>query len=182
MDNPYRQLLEDHRYMLTLLRVLREEVAKYDDPQQATNVNLVMEALEYLDDYPRTFHHPLEEAAFDYLLEHSLGDTGAIEKIREQHEDLERETGELIRLFEIVSSDQVVPVSRIKETLSKYLDLQFTHIETEERDIFPAIEEHLGPEQWEGISGRIRHRRDPLFSGSPRSYPELVRRLGLEED
>lgn len=180
MNNPHRQLLKDHEHLVTLLRLLRAEVQKYDDSEEETDVNVVVEALDYLNDYPNSYHHPLEEASFDYLIQNNLAYSEVIQKIRSQHQRLEEETAELFRMFQLVSRDQIVPVSRIKDALNRYLDLQFEHIDTEEKEIFPVMEKSLGPDDWKEINSRIRYYRDPLFNGPAPSYPELKQKLDAD--
>ncbi len=177
MENPLNHLQEDHRNFLRLLALLRTEVGKYDDTEKETDLNLLLEAIAYLRDYPHNFHHPLEEAAFAYMLEHGFGDRDIIEKIQEQHEELEAKTAELQQLFELISSDQVVPINQIKETVNSYLDKQFKHLKTEDEAIFPAMAEHLDDAAWEEITRNIEQHTDELFRGNPAPYPELDRQL-----
>jgi len=172
MVNPFRQLQDDHKNLARVLRLLRREVGKYDDPDDETDLNLLLEGIDHLNDYPHHYHHPLEEAAFAYMLEHKLGDAEVIEYIQGQHKELEGKTRELKALFELVASDQVVPVSQVKEVVDSYLDPQFAHLNTEARDIFPVMEECLDQSAWEVITRDVEEHIDPLFRGDPASFPK----------
>lgn len=180
MATPLDRLVEDHQHLRILLRYLREQIRYYDDPEVETDLPRVIEALEYLSSYPQVFHHPLEEAAFDYMEARKLGNAVVIEKIRGQHDELEHKTTELQGLFERIYNDQVVPVSRIKETFDRYLDLQFQHLETEDQEIFPVMKESLKAADWDKIEAVVDAAEDLLFR--PRageSYAELSASLGL---
>lgn len=180
MATPYQQLVQDHRNLLRLLRFLRDEIGHYDDIMRETNVSQVLEALDYMNNYPQAFHHPLEEAAFDFMEEQGIGDTAVVKKIRLQHEELERETAELWQLFNMIYEDHIVPADRIREALNRYLDLQFEHIETEDNEIFPTFEKDLTAEDWKTIAAKVEKKDDPLFHvPHVESYGELSRSLGL---
>ncbi len=174
------RLLEDHRNLIRLLRFLREEIGHYDDPDIETDLHSVLSALDYISAYAETFHHPLEDAAFDRMELRGIGQREIIDEIRGQHEELELETKELKRLLELVFDDHPVPVEQIQGALNKYLDSQFAHMEAEERDIFPVMEKSLSDDDWRQILTEIDDHVDPLFSKAPiESYVDLGRRLGL---
>lgn len=180
MAQPYQQLVNDHQHLRTLLRFLRKEIQAYDDTLVETDTALVMEALEYLKDYPQLYHHPLEEAAMDCLLERGQGDPAALATIRAQHRELEQKTSELETLFEMIYADHVVPVQRIKEQLNQYLDLQFQHLETEDQYLFPILAAQLSTADWDNIGRLIAGRPDPLFRKQQvETYSELSRHLAL---
>lgn len=180
MATPYQQLVQDHRNLIRVLRFLRDEIGHYDDMMRETSVSQVLEALDYISNYPQAFHHPLEEAAFAFMEEHGIGDTAVMEKIRRQHEELERETAELLQLFNMIYEDHVVPADRIREALNRYLDLQFEHIETEDNEIFPTFENELTAQDWKTIARKVDQKDDPLFhTPHVESYSELSRSLGL---
>ncbi|MFT7467952.1 MAG: hemerythrin-like domain-containing protein [Candidatus Pseudothioglobus sp.] len=182
MTTQVQCLLNDHRNLVRLLQFLREEIAHYDDPNIDTDLHSVLSALDYISTYTETFHHPLEEAAFDRMELLGIGERAVITRIREQHEELERDTIELKRLLEMVFDDHIVHAVQIKRVLNNYLDSQFQHIEIEERDIFPAMKQALSDDDWRQISKVVAERSDPLFHSSPsETYAELSRRLGLAE-
>lgn len=180
MATPYDKLIDDHRNLRKLLRFLREEIGHYDDPDVDTDLARVREALDYLGSYPETYHHPLEEAAFDVLEQKNVGDTAVIEKIRGQHIELGRATAELTRTLDLIYSDHAVPVDTVKAALNQYLDLQFTHLECEDKDIFPLFEKALSSDDWERIAAQVDPTQDALFyPSSIETYRELSDSLGL---
>ncbi len=181
MHQLYKQLLDDHRNLATLLRFVRDQVARYDDDDRETHVDLILEALEYISDYADAVHHPLEEAAFDQMAEKSLGDPEVIELIRHQHEELASEKAKVTGLFEMIFNDHAVPVDKLKATLDHYLDLQFAHMEAEESKILPVMSEQLTAEDWDKIAARIASQPDPLFHHKgAESYAALRRELELD--
>lgn len=180
MPTPFNQLVEDHQHLRKLLRYLREQISHYDNPDVETDLPRVIEAMDYLSSYPQSYHHPLEEVAFDYMQARNLGDACVIDRIRRQHAELERATADVQTLFENIYADHVVPASRLKETFNHYLDMQFQHLETEDEEIFPVMNESLSLTDWEKIALEVEAVKDPLFRpGSIESYRELSESLGL---
>lgn len=180
MVKPYEQLVDDHKNLRKLLRFLREEIAHYDDVNVETDLARVREALDYLSSYPQSYHHPLEEAAFDILEQRNVGDASIIEKIRGQHTVLQSATAELFHIFDLIHGDHVVPVDKVKTALDQYLDLQFYHLEFEDKEIFPLFEQVLSSDDWERITSEVAPTRDPLFHPSSiETYRELSISLGL---
>lgn len=109
-----------------------------------------------------------------------LGNAVVIEKIRSQHDEQEHETAELQSLFERIYSDQVVPVSRLKETFDRYLDLQFQHLETGDHEIFPVMKEGLSAADWGRIEAVVDTAEDLQFRlGAIESYSELSASLEI---
>ena len=84
------------------------------------------------------------------------------------------------QLFEAIYNDQVVPVSRLKETFNRYLDMQFRHLQTEDEEIFPVMADAFSASDWERIAAKVDPADDPLFRpGSIETYRELSASLGL---
>jgi hemerythrin-like domain-containing protein len=180
MSKPFQQLVTDHRNIKKLLQYLRNEVKHYDDALEDTDTARILEALDYLSDYPQNFHHPMEEVAMDLLVERNVGDKDAILKVRAQHQEIERETRKLADLFEQIYNDQIVPVSRIKEQLARYYDLQSLHLETEDKTIMPLFEKTFSEADWDWISCQVENRHDPLFFAPyTESFQELSQSLAL---
>ena len=167
----YQQLVQDHINLSRVLKALRRAVADYnEDDWFQPNLPLILEALEYIRVYPEVFHHPLEERAFDYLLQHNMADPKVIEKIRDQHSELEEATGLLHQQFEAIANGCFVPMERIKRDFNHYLESQLDHLTTENEKIFPALAE-IEDSIWWDIASCMVIRQDPLFcDDSGRQY------------
>lgn len=159
---------------------MRDEVTLYDDTLRQTDLTNILEALDYISEYPQVFHHPTEEAAMDILEERNLGDNNMIQRIRHQHIEIEKETRELVKLFDMIYNDHAVPISRVKEQLARYYDLQFVHLETEDKHIMPLFDQYLSDEDWQRVASKVKYIDDPLFHPHyVESYRELSQHLGL---
>ncbi|CAH0990048.1 hypothetical protein SIN8267_00131 [Sinobacterium norvegicum] len=147
MNNLFHQLVDDHKHIARVLRVLKAAVYAYEDVDQEHDLPLILETLDYIQAYPEQYHHPLEERAFTYLLQHSLGDGDVIAQLQQQHTTLERETRDLQQSFDAIANDAVVPLTTILRQFDHYLDDQLAHLETENKRIFPVLAK-LTDSQW----------------------------------
>lgn len=181
MSTAFDQLVTDHRNILRVLGVLAAEVDHYKpDSDRSPDLALILEILDYMNNYPGAFHHPLEEQAFDFMLARGIGDAEAIGRIRAQHQELEVAAAELDKVFTAVGRDYPVAIEEISGRLNAYLDMQYSHLRTEEETIFPTMAASLDEADWRSIAAGLKLQRDPLFGPElRRGFAELAKRLEL---
>lgn len=177
-----KQLRRDHRNLNRLFDMLAEQVARYDmDSAVEPDLLLILDIVAYLDDYPRIYHHPLEEQALALMVERELGDNTVNELIHNQHQKLEQATERLSTLFGMIAKDQPVPIEQTQEALDSYLEMSRKHLQAEEDRLFPVMEQVLGDDEWDLVASRLPQRRDPLFAESPdAAFVELKKRMESE--
>lgn len=178
MNALYQQLMEDHGNLSRVLSVLEQEVARYGNKDKCDDCRpdlpLIDDILDYVHYYPEAFHHPLEEAAFDYLSKHKALDDAVIKPIRKEHEQLEAATAHIRELINAIEMGQAVPMDKLQQSLNDYLDLQLHHIQHEEGEAFEAIKA-LDDKAAEKIMGNVKHKVDPLFAeSSQQQFSELL--------
>ena len=164
MSRLHEQLVADHENLAAVLDVLEREIALYDQPEERErnpDLALLHEIMDYIHDYPEAFHHPLEEAAFDYLKEQGLGDATAIQRIRTEHRELDRQSTETREMLQAIESDQPVALDRLQAQISEFLRLQRQHMTHEENTAFTTIRE-LDEDACNAIRARVHPRMDPL--------------------
>lgn len=174
----FRQLMEDHRNLKKVLSVLEQEVAMYEtetgDPESEPNLNLVLEIMDYVHYYPEFFHHPLEEAAFDYLVAKQLGDADKIEAVRREHKELEKISADLRDTINGISVGNPTPLTELREAIDFFVEAQRRHIRKEETTVFKTIKT-LSQADCETIMAEVDARKDPVFAGNTESeYRELL--------
>lgn len=179
MTHIYQQLVEDHKNLTCVLDVLEREIGRYDteteDPETEPNMTLILDIMDYIHDYPEHFHHPLEEAAFDHLLEHNQGNPDHIARIRDEHVELEHGSDDVRQLINGINVGNPTSLDSLHESLDRFLDHQRSHIRNEEATVFKAIEA-LSQEDSDKITARVEARLDPLFGhDKPHQYDELLR-------
>ncbi len=179
MNEMMERLRRDHSNLNRLFDMLEEQVARYHmDSDREPDLALILDIIDYLNDYPKLYHHPLEEKAIGLMAERNLGDSEINEFIQHQHRELEQDTKQLSVLFETVANDQPVAIERIRAALDEYLSLSRTHLQAEEDRLFPVMEKVLGDSEWEVIASRLPEHRDPLFTRDPdEAFADLSERL-----
>lgn len=184
MAHIYRQLMKDHRNLECVLKVLEQEIGRYetetDDPETEPNIPLVLEIMDYLHYYPELFHHPLEEEAMALLERIGQGDPEQIARIRQEHVELEDASNDVRNLVNGISLGNPVSLVTLHQSLDKFLDQQRQHIRSEEATVFQDIKA-LPLADSDAIAGRVEHRDDPLYSEAnsrqASQYNELIQRL-----
>ena len=163
MGKVHTQLMTDHKNLSRVLKVLGAEIHRLggDQSGEGPDFMLLEDILDYIRYYPEAFHHPLEEAAFDYLVEHGHCHRKQVEGISLDHNRLEEKTGSLRQKVTSIEAGHPVSFAVLSQELDDYLGAQRKHIVYEEENIFPLIEA-LGAKEDAEILGRIHHRRDPL--------------------
>lgn len=179
------QLHTDHRNLEKVLRVLEQELAKYDTENtrdaDTPDLLLIMDIMDYMHTYPEFYHHPLEEAAFDCLEARNLASPSKTRVIRSDHDQLEREGNELRSLVRRIHFGQPVAIEQLHQALNDYTWHMREHMRKEEELVFPLFE-RLDEAADRAILDTVEHRRDPVFDEyKQEQYSALLERLnGLE--
>jgi hemerythrin-like domain-containing protein len=181
MTKLYEQLKEDHKNLVKVLDVLEQQIDLYDTREepgsQKPDIALILDIMDYIQHYPNRFHHPLEEASFDYLSEHNLGDPDTMSAIRAEHDELERSSSKVRTLLNSINLGEVVPLDKLHGALDQFHTLQINHLKREEKTVFKDIRA-LDEEASAAILDRVEHRQDPLFAEvASQQFSELIQQL-----
>lgn len=172
------QLLADHRNLEKVMAVLEQEIERFADEDDAPDMALVMEIMDYIHAYPEYFHHPLEEVAMGYLNACNLGDQGQIDAVRDDHERLEEEGERLRQLVNAIHMGRPVHFDRLRQALRDFAEHQRRHMRHEENTVFLAFRQ-LSQEDSDTIQAQLESLRDPIFTEvGQRQYGSLMNRLG----
>ncbi len=181
MTRLYQQLREDHRNLVRVLNVLERQVALYDTREEHSSdtpdISLMLDIMDYIQHYPDRFHHPLEEASFDYLISHGQGNEAAMEAIRTEHEALALSASKLRTLLNSIRLGEPVALTQLHDALNNFHNMQIAHLKYEEKTVFKDIEA-LDDNASTHILEQVQHRTDPLFvQAATQQFSELIREL-----
>ncbi|WP_034833528.1 hemerythrin domain-containing protein [Endozoicomonas numazuensis] len=160
------RLVKDHEQLLRLLDCLDHEVSGYrDDSQHTPKVWLILDALDYLHNYPDSFHHPLESRLLSRLRPRltDADQRAAIEEVEAEHEEIHQLTTSLIDRFSALTMDQIIPINQLLADYQKYVELQRAHIQKENRVLIPAMKTILTEEDFKLVNETLKDTPDPLF-------------------
>lgn len=157
-----RALQRDHVNFGRVLDMLREELALVDT-DSSPDFELIKDALEYLQEYGNRYHHPKEDAIYEYHLEHHDKGWLNIDKLLDEHSKLERLTEELRLATEGMLHDVVTKRKDYVEKLRTFIESQGKHIEVEEMHVFPMIRDAFSEADWVAVEQQWPTPDDPLF-------------------
>lgn len=160
------RIIHDHQHITRLLNCLDSEVSGYrEDTEHVPNLSIIIEALDYLHNYPDAFHHPLESRLMARLRPRLTRreDRVQFDLIEEQHKQINALTQKLINDFNVIASDQIVPVNLLLAEYTLYSELQKDHMSLENAHMIPAMQALLTPEDLAIVEDDLRQMSDPLF-------------------
>ena len=169
MNALLERLTSDHANFIRLMYCFRQQLAFLEDDQGDNDdfdVNLILDILDYINTYPNHWHHPIEDVIFDYVLQKSDQGRDVVSMLKEQHQQIEQLTQRLESEFQKVAIDSTVPVETLLGLGNQYLNLQIEHLEAEENQIFPLIDDVLEERDWQKIEESTDDIKDPLFGSS----------------
>ncbi len=155
-------LHQDHRNFARLLDLLNEQLVLIQD-EALSDFDLVLDMVEYIESYPDLFHHPKEDAIFDYYLEQGYEGGEALRELMQEHKQLKAMTAALRDSVEAILHDAMVERHRVVEQLGEYIREQRQHLDREEAHIFPLLRQTLSEEEWSQIEAQLPIATDPLF-------------------
>jgi hemerythrin-like domain-containing protein len=165
MPSLISELHQDHVNLSRLLQLLERELLlfQHDD---TPNYFLLLDMVEYVENYPDLIHHPREDAMFRVFLERSQRSDALVRRLIEEHRSLAEQSRELRNVLEQAQNGVVVSRPMLEESLSNYLDVQRTHLNVEETEVFPTIDQVMTPADWARVDQFVPVSTDPLFGGS----------------
>ena len=156
------QLHQDHKNFLVLLRFVEEQLRLIDEYSKV-DLELLLDAVRYMKEYPDCVHHPLEDIVFAYYLKHFSDDSCEIECLLQEHASLPMLTTKAIDMIEAVLLDVPQERQALVNCLQEYIAVQYRHMNHEESTVYPALREKMREQDWAQISDDLASVEDPLF-------------------
>ncbi len=184
MNQLLEKLHRDHDNLSHLLDLLSAQLDALFAGHES-NFDLKIEMLDYIEHYAEQYHHPTEdlinELAFGKpeLEQHKA----QLERVSREHEALLgmarkfRETLEGVMQGEVLRRDEVETRGR------EFIALQRQHIDLEEQEIFPLVDQVLTEKDLEKLEKKIPHLDDPVFHRQDYNrFRSLIDYLELHEN
>jgi len=179
-DEALAAIRDEHSCLAAINEVLREEAARARAGESIDTVFL-SRLLKYQYDFGERLHHPKEEQyLFARLLDNSEDAVDMIHSLSVQH----RELGERLKqIYTRLQSADGLPENEMMDMLAEeidaYVDIQWRHLNMEEKLIIPAARYMLSAEDWEDIALAFRVQQRMADGAKADSvYQEVVTRLG----
>lgn len=186
MTTAIDRIITDHQHMVRLLDYLDYEVAGYREGSDHTpRLNIIIEALDYLHNYPDAFHHPLESRLMARLRPRlaNRDERSQFDQIEAQHRQITEMTRMLVDSFHMIAADQVVPINPLLAEYSLYSELQRKHMVLENHFMIPAMQSLLTTDDLKLVENDLKQMSDPLFGVHLwEAYEDLYRYITEREN
>lgn len=160
--NILAQLKSDHENVATLLDILDDQVERVREMEKA-DYDLMRDIMHYMTTYPDGFHHPMEDAVIEKLIERDPSYRDAALSVVKEHADLARRSKAFLDMLVRVVDGEIVLRKDIVARGVEYIQLLRSHMKREDERLFPRAESILNEQDWKQISEKIERQRDPVF-------------------
>jgi hemerythrin-like domain-containing protein len=183
MNKLMRKLRQDHqglRKILALLNHKLQELEKGIPP----NYSLIEDAINYIENYAGSYHHPTEDVIYQYVIEHGMDDQGHFAGIIAEHKKFAELTLALKDSLQAILMDIIIPREEFTGHLRDYIQAEQSHLDKEDKLIFPLLDNLLSEENWLQITvNKPVPVADPLFGEQVQmKFQELYQRLTEMDD
>jgi hemerythrin-like domain-containing protein len=175
--NVLQSLHKDHVNFDRLLGLLGEQLTLL---QRAglPDFQLMLDIVDYLQNYADLYHHPKEDAIYGFHLERSTEGRAEIEFVIRQHDDLRQSTSYVRRAIDGILHGDIMLRTAFTGQLAGFIKQQGTHLDAEESYLFPLLNRRFTAADWRYIERLIPARTDPLFGDSVlKQYATLLDRI-----
>lgn len=155
-------LRREHTDMMRLCDVVAREIETFQSGG-VVDFELLQLIVDYSLDYPGRYHHPKEDLALEKLRARAPQAAQAVGDLAGEHVKQGQLTRKLADTLSDASMDQEIPRDDLWRAAAEFIAFSRTHIEFEERELFPALLSHLGDADWADIETRAEAATDPLF-------------------
>jgi hemerythrin-like domain-containing protein len=170
-------LHQDHINISRVLDLLEQQLARMKADERP-DYFLMSKVVEYIQEYPDTFHHPQEDAIFTVYLESHEKGQDELESLRREHEELSKLTTDLREAVDCMFHGGVVCRDDFVWQVEDYIQRQRAHMDREESEVFPMLEKTLTAADWARVEEIMPNQADPVFGSSLKSqYDTLYRRI-----
>lgn len=172
----------EHYCILALLDAL-ESLAHNLEKGKVPDYYLILDVLDYLNNYASRYHHPLEDEVFRKVLSNNAASSGHVNQLQQEHQSLGALTERLHKDFAALAAGRRANRPELHEKIREYLVSFRKHIKFETNEVFPLAEGEFAPDDWKVIATKIRFVDDPIF-GDVRhdKYSRLTRKIEIQHN
>jgi len=175
-------MLNEHQALSAVLRSMSMLVSQGRQQNQRPDFNALRAMLFYIDEFPERLHHAHEsQVLFPLLRKRAPQMQTTLDRLDLQHHAGEmaiRDLEHALTAYEFMGSPRREDFEHL---LARHTRFYVEHMALEEREIVPALRQHLTPEDWAEANQAFDAHRDPLTGHPPApEYQALFQRIVLE--
>jgi hemerythrin-like domain-containing protein len=170
---------DEHAALSAMLRSMLQMLQRDPNDQPERFFDVLRAMLFYIDEFPERWHHPKEsELLFPKIARAAPELAPVIQRLEDDHingEHRVRELQHLLLAWELLG-DSRRPA--FEDAVRRYVAFYLEHMRTEETEVLPAAQKHLGDADWAQLDAAFESHRDPLAGGErDRIYDRLFTRI-----
>jgi hemerythrin-like domain-containing protein len=167
----------DHINFSRLLNLLDRQVLTLKEGGMP-DLEIMLDTIDYLQNYADLYHHPREDLIFRYHLERSDVARAEVDELRRQHRALWESTNRVRLAIDGILHGDIVQRDVFIQQISAYVTQQMDHLNAEEGYIMPLLRQLFEVEDWEQLNRSLPYRADPLFGPTvDQQYRALYTRI-----
>lgn len=157
-----RRLRQEHVNFRLLLDLLERQLVAFERAMRP-DYELMEDVVRYMREYPDRFHHPWEDLIFARLANADTAIQPIVAELKRQHAALARSGSDLLDSLRGAVAGVLLPRDALEEPGRRYVALFRSHMDTEEKELFPLFRQHLSSDDWRAMERMMAARKDPVF-------------------
>ena len=173
MPRTMQMLQEEHRNISRLLDLLDGQITLIESGRE-TNLDLILQIIDYLRSFPDLYHHPKEDLIFRKLVQRDAARAALFGDLEAEHETCSDRLDAFARAVVVSLLEAETPRSFAAQARA-FVDHERRHMAREEDELLPAAMQCLTDDDWREIDLRTAKLRDPLMADHGADQLRLVR-------
>lgn len=161
MTDDIDKLQKDHLDFAKLLDLLEAEIGLFHRGEQP-DYELMLEIFYCMTRYPDCFHHPKEELVFAKLAERDASTKPAVQELTLEHRVIAESGLQFVDNLNAALAGAVLTREAVEIPGLEYVARYRSHIEREERELFPLARTLLRRDDWTEIDAALEPSEAPL--------------------
>jgi hemerythrin-like domain-containing protein len=162
MADPVAVWHAEHMRFASLLDFIEQQMGAFHDGKDP-DYELMHDVVYYLHHYADRYHHPREDVAFARLVKRDPGLSVPINRLLEEHRELEAAGETLLKYLDDILEDRVIQRATVEAAAASYLVYYRHHLAVEEGEVMPHAKRTLKPDDWAAAAAAVPAIPDPLF-------------------
>jgi len=177
MNKSIELIHDEHRALAAMLSAFRSLAGEIRAERQQADFGLFELMLRYIEKLPEKVHHPKEnEFLFKKLRARCAEAVPVIEQLEDEHRQGEHRIAALRAALAAYQESGAAGFEPFYAVLASYIDSEWRHMNTEEKQVFPLAEAHLSAADWAEIEAAFLANDNP-WQGAAGEYAGLFSRI-----
>ncbi len=182
MNRIMAELHQDHIHLSRLLNMLERHV-KVLMHDGEPDLNMMLDVVEYIRNYSDHFHHPKEDKVYAIFKKRTKEGEDIVDSLLDDHQHIPGVTLEFQQiLYNANNGSLIINRAELSKKITHYIDIQRTHLNTEEEKLFPLINNTLKVSDWAELEASVQERSDPLFGANVEESYEGLHQTITDQD